>query len=99
MAIASAGIELSVESVETWIVKELASRLEIATSEIDVDQYFDEFDLDPTAAPIPAGTLKNRLGFELDADATWRHPTIASLARHIAEEIAKRGERVSPAPS
>ena len=93
MAALDTRLDPSVESIETWIVEELASRLEVPASEIDVDQYFDEFDLDPTAAPIPARTLENRLGFELDADATWCHPTIAWLARHIAAEMAKRDDR------
>jgi Phosphopantetheine attachment site len=82
--------ELSVKAVEVWLVDELAGRLELRTSEIDVDRYFDEFDLDPSEAPIPARKLKSWLGFELDMTVLWRHPTIASLAQHIVDEIAER---------
>jgi hypothetical protein len=82
--------DLSVESVEAWLVEKLAHRLELPASEIDVDWYFDEFDIDPSEAPIPAGKLKSWLGFELDTAALWYHPTIASLAQHIVEEIARR---------
>jgi acyl carrier protein len=84
---------LNVESVETWLVEKLADRLELPTSEIDVDSYFDEFDLDPSEAPIPVGKLTSWLGFELDKTALWCHPTIASLAQHIVEEIAARTTR------
>ena len=85
--------DLNVESVETWLVEKLADRLELPTSEIDVDSYFDEFDLDPSEAPIPVGKLTSWLGFELDKTALWCHPTIASLAQHIVEEIAGRTTR------
>jgi hypothetical protein len=82
--------DLNIESVEAWLVESLARRLERPASEIDVDQYFDEFDLDPSEAPIPTNKLKGWLGFELGAAALWHHPTVASLAQHIVGEIAKR---------
>ena len=81
---------LNVESVQAWLVERLARRLERPASEIDVDQYFDEFDLDPSEAPIPTSKLKSWLGFEIEAAALWHHPTVASLAQHIVDEIDKR---------
>jgi hypothetical protein len=69
MSAPDARSEVTVESVEAWLVEKLAGRIELCTSEIDVDRYFDEFDLDPSEAPIPARKLKSWLGFELDTAA------------------------------
>ncbi|MEU0302956.1 acyl carrier protein [Streptomyces sp. NPDC006175] len=73
---------------QAWLVEKLAVRLEVEPSEIDVERYFDEFDLDSTEALILAGELEKWLGFELEATALWYHPTVAALSEHIAEESA-----------
>lgn len=80
--------EITSEVAQEWLVEKLAFRLGVDRSEIDVNQYFDEFDLDSTEALILAGELESWLGFELEATALWYHPTIAALSDHIAEEHA-----------
>jgi hypothetical protein len=89
--------DLSVESIEALLAESFAHRLDVPTAEIDVDSYFDEFDLDPNEAPILVGKLAGRLGVELDRTALWSHPTIASLAQHIVDEVVARALR-EPAP-
>jgi acyl carrier protein len=80
--------DITSEVAQEWLVEKLAFRLGVDKSEIDVNQYFDEFDLDSTEALILAGELESWLGFELEATALWYHPTIAALSDHIAEEHA-----------
>ncbi|MEU1621677.1 acyl carrier protein [Streptomyces sp. NPDC008238] len=80
---------VTAEEAQAWLVEKLAVRLEVEPSQIDVDRYFDEFDLDSTEALILAGELEKWLGFELEATALWYHPTIAALSEHIAEENAR----------
>ncbi len=82
--------EITAERAQEWLVDKLAHRLGVDPSEIDVNQYFDEFDLDSTEALILAGELESWLGFELEATALWYHPTIAALSEHIAEENTNR---------
>ncbi|MFJ6854460.1 acyl carrier protein [Streptomyces sp. NPDC091271] len=79
---------VTVTEAQAWLVEKLAVRLEVEASEIDVERYFDEFDLDSTEALILAGELEKWLGFELEATALWYHPTVAALSEHIAEESA-----------
>ncbi|MFJ3913391.1 acyl carrier protein [Streptomyces sp. 2132.2] len=74
---------------QAWLVEKLAVRLGVEAADIDVDRYFDEFDLDSTEALILAGELEKWLGFELEATALWYHPTVAALSEHIAEESAR----------
>jgi acyl carrier protein len=80
--------QITSEIAQEWLVDKLAHRLGVDKSEIDVNQYFDEFDLDSTEALILAGELESWLGFELEATALWYHPTISALSDHIAEEHA-----------
>jgi acyl carrier protein len=77
---------ITVDDAKNWLVDKLAARLQVEPDTIDVEQYFDEFDLDSTEALILAGELEKWLGFELEATALWYHPTIAALSEHIAEE-------------
>lgn len=80
---------ITVDDAQNWLVDKLATRLQVEPDTIDVEQYFDEFDLDSTEALILAGELEKWLGFELEATALWYHPTIAALSEHIAEENAR----------
>jgi acyl carrier protein len=80
--------QITSEVAQEWLAEKLAFRLGVDRTEIDVNQYFDEFDLDSTEALILAGELESWLGFELEATALWYHPTIAALSDHIAEEHA-----------
>ncbi|HSV67636.1 MAG TPA: acyl carrier protein [Mycobacteriales bacterium] len=81
--------QVTAAEAKDWLVEKLAVRLGVEQSEIDPNQYFDEFDLDSTEALILAGELESWLGFELEATALWYHPTIAALSEHIAEEHAR----------
>lgn len=80
---------LTADQVQQWLVDKLAVRLDVDPAEVDVNQYFDDFDLDSTEALILAGELEGWLGFEMEATALWYHPTIAALSEHIAEEHAR----------
>lgn len=45
---------VTASEAQAWLVEKLAVRLEVEASEIDVERYFDEFDLDSTEALILA---------------------------------------------
>jgi acyl carrier protein len=84
---------LSAGEVQEWLVAKIAHRLAIAPHEVDVDQYFDEFDLDSTEALVLSGELENWLGFELETTALWYHPTIADLSAWIVSTQERAGAR------
>ncbi|MGC4893662.1 acyl carrier protein [Micromonospora sp. DT31] len=72
--------------VRDWLVGKIAHRLGVPTEQVNVDQYFDEFDLDSTEALVLSGELENWLGFDLETTALWYHPTINELAGYIVEK-------------
>lgn len=76
---------LTAEAVQEWLVEKVAYKLGVPQSEVNPDQYFDEFDLDSTEALVLSGELENWLGFELETTALWYHPTIAELSRYIVQ--------------
>ena len=78
--------ELSAPDIRDWLADKLAHRLNVPATEVDVDQYFDEFGLESTEALVLAGELEKWLGMELETIALWYHPTINQLAEYIATE-------------
>lgn len=79
----STATPLTVREVQEWLVGKIAHRLAVDPGEVDVTQYFDEFDLDSTEALVLSGELENWLGFELETTALWYHPTIGELSEWI----------------
>jgi acyl carrier protein len=81
--------ELTLESIQDWLVEKVAHRIGVAPAEVDVNQYFDTFGLDSTEALVLAGELERWLGKEIESTALWYHPTIAELAQYLKEEQEK----------
>lgn len=77
--------QITTETVRDWLVEKIAHRLGVEPTEIDVEMYFDEFDLDSTETLVLSGELESWLGFPLEGTALWYYPTIAQLAQYIAE--------------
>jgi len=89
----TANTTITTETAEAWLVDKLAQRLKVPPEKVDVNQYFDEFNLDSTEALILAGELENWLGHEIETTAIWYHPTIHQLAEYLAEEQASRASK------
>ncbi|KAF2775153.1 acyl carrier protein [Streptomyces sp. OM5714] len=77
---------LTPQEVQDWLVDKVAHKLGVEQSEVNPDQYFDEFGLDSVEALVLSGELENWLGLELETTTLWYHPTIAELSRYIAEK-------------
>lgn len=73
--------------IQTWLVEKIAYRLKVPESQVNVEQYFDEFGLDSTEALVLSGEMEKWLGVEIETTALWYHPTIASLSQYIADEV------------
>ncbi len=86
----TANTTITTETAQAWLVDKLSQRLKVPPEKVDVDQYFDDFDLDSTEALILAGELETWLGYQIETTAIWYHPTIHQLAEYLAEEQANR---------
>jgi acyl carrier protein len=80
---------MTVLEVQEWLVEKIAQRLGVPPADVDVNQYFDELDLDSTEALVLSGELEAWLGFELETTVLWYHPTIADLSAYIVQRKAE----------
>lgn len=72
--------------IETWLVRALARSLDVDPREIDPQRPFAELGVDSVAAVELSGDLEAFLGTKVAPTVVWDHPTIRSLARHLAGE-------------
>ncbi|HEY2157934.1 MAG TPA: amino acid adenylation domain-containing protein [Isosphaeraceae bacterium] len=72
-----------------WLARRMASQLGVAPAEVDHRATFASFGLGSLQAVGLAGDLEAWLGRPLSATLAYEHPTIASLARHLAGESAE----------
>jgi acyl carrier protein len=77
----------TVDEIQNWLIEQLAERLEIDPEEIDIDEPFDNYNLDSGKALILLGRLEKWLGQEFNPVLIFNYPTVAQLAERLASEI------------
>ena len=77
---------LDARQIETWLIDNVAARLDVSAEEISPHAPFTDFGLDSASAIALTGELSELLGRILSPTLAWDHPTIAQLARHLAGE-------------
>ncbi|MCI0394193.1 MAG: AMP-binding protein, partial [Chloroflexi bacterium] len=70
--------------IESWLVEQLATRVNLSPAGIDIRQPFAAYGLDSVQAVSLAGELESWLGRSLPPTLAWDYPTIAELAAHLA---------------
>ncbi|GAB1545023.1 hypothetical protein NUACC21_76990 [Scytonema sp. NUACC21] len=73
------------ETIQSWLVNEFAERLELPQDEIDVNEPFDNYDLNSAETMILLGKLEKWLGSKLNPTLIFNYPTIAELSERLAE--------------
>ncbi|WP_370331363.1 acyltransferase domain-containing protein [Mycolicibacterium hippocampi] len=66
----------------------MAKELRIPDSEVETDRPFAEMGLNSVMAMSIRREVEQLAGVELSATMLWNHPTIASLAIHLADKVA-----------
>ena len=75
----------SAEEIRTWIVREVAQTLHCDPSEVDVAPPLDSHGVDSPGAIHITVKLSTWLNRNLSATLLWDHPTIHSIAEHLAD--------------
>jgi acyl carrier protein len=83
-----ANVSKMVEEIQTWLINQLAERLEIEPEDIDIHEPFDNYNLDSAQALILLGRLEKWLGREFNPVLIFNYPTVAELADRLALDIA-----------
>lgn len=74
------------QEIQAHLVDYLAELLEIKPNEFDVQTTFDRYGLDSAAVVGMTGDLETWLGRKIPPNIAYEHPTVESLAQHLAAQ-------------
>lgn len=72
------------QQIRERLVREVADASSLSPDRIDSREPFATYGLGSLEAVYLVGKLEDWLGIALDATLLWDHPTIESLAKHLA---------------
>ncbi|RMF25125.1 MAG: hypothetical protein D6756_06005 [Cyanobacteria bacterium J083] len=96
----------SVETVQNWLVKQLAEQLSLEADTISVTESLTRYGLDSIDAVTMVGDLEDWLDLELPSTLFWDYPTIAKTAEYLEQnydlvsaiDSAEQEETSAPEP-
>ena len=74
-----------IETVQTWLVKQLAEQLSLDPATIKVSEPLTRYGLDSIDAVTLVGDLEDWLELDLPDTLFWDHPTIEKSAQYLGE--------------
>ena len=77
--------ELAEAAIRDWCTSYLVTALNVPATRIDPEVKFARLGMDSAMAVIFLVGLEEWLGAELPQDIVFEYPTIAQLARHLAQ--------------
>jgi acyl carrier protein len=75
----------TVEDIQNWLIDQFAQQLNVDPDDIDIEEPFDNYELDSSKALVLLGRLEKWLGKELNPVLIFNYPTIAELAERLRE--------------
>ncbi|GAA1784463.1 hypothetical protein GCM10009682_03270 [Luedemannella flava] len=75
-----------------FLCAHLAVSLKVPGGTIDPAEPMSAYGLDSLRAVAVLTDVEDRVGFEIDPDVLWDHPTVAALAHYLAERLTLSGE-------
>ncbi|NET24437.1 aminotransferase class I/II-fold pyridoxal phosphate-dependent enzyme [Okeania sp. SIO1I7] len=79
----------SIETIKSWLVSQLAERLELDIHEIDIERDFIDYGLNSIEVVNLSGELENLLGRRLPPTLLLDYPTIEALAEYLVEDTTQ----------
>lgn len=74
-----------VETVQNWLIKQLAEQLRLDPASIKVTEPFTRYGLDSIDAVTLVGDLEDWLDLDLPDTLFWDHPTVEKSAKYLEE--------------
>jgi acyl carrier protein len=78
------------QQIQEWLFGRLAELLGANVKSVDAATPFDRLGVDSSVAIGLTGQLEKWLGRDLDPTLLYDYPTIATLAKHLAEPPSER---------
>jgi acyl carrier protein len=85
----------SAQEIAAWLVERVSALTEVPPEAINVQAPLWRTGLDSVAVVALASDLETWLGYRFRANPLEDHPTIASLADFLAEEVAAEAHRAA----
>ena len=79
---------VSESDIQAWCAAYLRKALKLPEHTIDVNTEFAALGLDSAESVFFVSAIEDWLGLELASDTVMEHPTLAKLARFIADQLA-----------
>ena len=70
--------------LQQWLSEYLSTQLTVPADEIDPAEPMTEYGLDSITAIALIADVERHLGIDLDPDALWEYPTLASFTTLLA---------------
>ncbi|MDJ0598045.1 MAG: acyl carrier protein [Crocosphaera sp.] len=74
-----------VETVQNWLIKQLAEQLRLDPASIKITEPFTRYGLDSIDAVTLVGDLEDWLDLDLPDTLFWDHPTVEKSAQYLEE--------------
>jgi acyl carrier protein len=74
------------ESIQDWLIEQVAQRLDLDPDEIDSHASFESFGMESSEALVLLNTLEQWLGRSVPPVLLWNYPTIAQLSERLAAD-------------
>jgi acyl carrier protein len=75
--------------LQEWLCEHLAVHLKITDGRIDPAEPMSAYGLDSLRAVAMLAQVEEHVGFEIDPDVLWDHPTAADLACYLADRMTQ----------
>ncbi|MDJ0729824.1 MAG: acyl carrier protein [Crocosphaera sp.] len=75
-----------VETVQNWLIKQLAEQLNLDPDKIKITEPFTRYGLDSIDAVTLVGDLEDWLDLDLPDTLFWDYPTVEKSAKYLEEE-------------
>ncbi|MGF1478092.1 MAG: acyl carrier protein [Cyanophyceae cyanobacterium] len=80
-----------VETIQNWLVNQLAEQLSLDANAISTTEPLTRYGLDSIDAVTIVGDLEDWLDMELPSTLFWDHPTIAQSSQFLADNYDVAG--------
>lgn len=75
----------TVESIQDWLIDQLAKRLDLDSEDVDIHAAFESFGMESAEALVMLTQLEQWLGHSVPPVLVWNYPTIAQLSQRLSE--------------
>ncbi|MDP4174898.1 MAG: SDR family NAD(P)-dependent oxidoreductase, partial [Bacteroidota bacterium] len=78
------------KAITDWLISNMATRLKISTSQIDIERPFASYGIDSVMAVELASDLEEYLGRKISSTILWEYSTISKLVIGLSAELEEQ---------